>query len=54
MKAASDHASPPAFQNSESKSNSLSSCRSKRSISATILSLDNEWFVECEMIKKER
>lgn len=54
MKAASSQASPPAFRNSGSESNSLGSCRSKRSISATILSLDNGWFVECEMGERER
>lgn len=54
MKTASDQASSSAFRNSELKSNFLSSCRSKRSISATILSLDNEWFVECEVAERER
>ena len=54
MKTAFDHMSTPASRNFEPDSNSLGSCKSKRNISATILSLDNGQFVGCEVVGRGR
>ena len=54
MKAAFGHTSPPASRISGSEANFLDLCRSKRSISATILFLDNRWFVGCEVVERGR
>lgn len=54
MKTVFDHISTPSSQNFESEPNSLGSCKSKRNISATILSLDNGQVVGCEVVGRGR
>ena len=54
MKAAFGHISPLASRNSGSEANFLGLYRPKRSISATILSLDNRWFIEYKVIERGR